>query len=507
MEESNKRIAKNTAYLYIRMLASMVVSLYTTRIVLEALGVADYGIYNVVGGFVAMFGFFNSVLQSGTRRFITLHLGQGDLQLLRRTFATSMYTHSVISLFILLLAESVGLWFLNYELVIAPERLAAANYVYQFSIVSSLLMVMQTPYIAVVTAHEKFDIYAYMSIFDVAMKLLIVFLLIYSPGDKLIVYAALTCAVNVMSIAIYRIYCHRKFPECVLSLKRDKAIFSSMLKFSGWTSLGHLSAILGSHGQNIVLNLFFGTLLNAARGLSENITWLVKQFIFSFLAAANPQLLKFHGAGNKEAFNNLIFNVSQYTLFLFSVLAIPVFLEIDFVLKMWLETVPQYTALFIRAVLLIGLVSFANNMVDQGIVAIGRVKEMCYWTTPIYLSILPVTYLLFKLGFSPVSCYVVSGAATLLGFFANLYLLAKYYSFPAARYFRVIFLKNTLLAIVAFIPPFILQRLMEESWVRLFTVCGFSLLSTVAIMYKFSLSERVREMVRSKIKSLVSTYG
>lgn len=507
MEESNKRIAKNTAYLYVRMLASMIVSLYTTRIILEALGVADYGIYNVVGGFVAMFGFFNSVLQSGTRRFITLHLGKGDLRLLKETFTTAMYTHSVISVVVLLLAETVGLWFLNYQLVIPADRLAAANFVYQFSIVSTLLTIMQTPYISVVTAHEKFDIYAYMSIFDVVMKLLIVYCLIHLPGDKLILYAALICAINVISITIYRIYCHRNFPECVFSLKRNKSVFKSMLNFSVWTAMGHLSAILSSHGQNIVLNLFFGTLLNAARGLSETVTWLVKQFIFSFLTAANPQLVKFHGAGNREAFNHLIFNISQYTLFLFSVIAIPVFLEIDFVLKVWLETVPQYTALFVKAVLLISLISFANNMIDQGIVAIGRVKESCIFVTPIYLAILPATYLMFKTGNSPVTCYIATGVASLLGFVANLRLLSKYNSFPAMKYLRQIFIKNTLLALAAFIPPFIVQRFMEESWLRLFTVCGFSLLSTIAILYNFALSEGVKTMVKNKLQSILSFHG
>lgn len=507
MEENNKRIVKNTAYLYVRMLASMLLSLYTTRIVLEALGVVDYGIYNVVGGFVAMFAFFNSVLQSGTRRFITLHLGKGDLQLLRETFTTSMYTHSVISVVILILAETIGLWFLNHELVIPDGRLVAANWVYQFSILSTLLAVMQTPYISVVTAHEKFDIYAYMSVFDVVMKLLIVFCLIHLTGDKLILYAALICVINVISIGIYRIYCHRKFPECVFSLKRNKSIFKSMFNFSAWTALGHLSAILSSHGQNIVLNLFFGTLLNAARGLSETVTWLVKQFIFSFLTAANPQLVKFHGAGDREAFTRLIFNVSQYTLFLFSVIAIPVFLEIDFVLKVWLNAVPEYTALFVKAVLLISLISFANNMIDQGIVAIGRVKESCIFVTPIYLVVLPATYFLFRMGLSPASCYVATGLASLLGFAANLYLLSKYNSFPAMKYLGQVFAKNTILAFVSFVPPFVVQRLMEESWMRLFTVCGFSLLSTIVIMYNFALSERVKEMLRNKFRSIFSFYG
>ncbi|WP_418983904.1 oligosaccharide flippase family protein [Alistipes sp.] len=504
MEESNKRIAKNTAYLYIRMLASMLVSLYTTRVVLQALGVSDYGIYNVVGGFVAMFGFFNSVLQSGTRRFITLHLGKGDLKLLRETFTTSMYTHTVISIVVLILAETIGLWFLNYKLVIPVDRLAAANIVYQFSIASTVLTIMQTPYIAVVTAHEKFDIYAYMSIFDVVMKLVIVFLLIYLPGDKLVLYAALTMGINLAGILIYRIYCHRKYSECVFSLKRNKGVFRSMLHFSAWTALGHLSSILSNHGQNIVLNLFFGTLLNAARGLSDTITWLVKQFIFSFMTAANPQLVKFHGAGNREGFTNLIFNISQYTLFLFSVIAIPVFLEIDFVLRIWLETVPQYTALFIKAVLLISLISFSNNMIDQGIVAIGRVKESCIYVTPIYLTVLPLSYLLFRLGLHPASCYAATALASLLGFFANLYLLSKHNAFPAMKYLRNIFLKNTLLSLVAFIPPFVVQRFMEESWLRLFIVCGLSLLSTIAIMYNFSLSQSAKTLVKNKLKSILA---
>jgi O-antigen/teichoic acid export membrane protein len=500
MKESNKRIAKNTVYLYVRMIISMLVSLYTTRIVLQVLGVSDYGIYNVVGGFVAMFTLFNSILQSGTRRYITLYLGKDDKKLLKDTFTTSMRIHALISIVILVLAETVGLWFLNVKLTIPADRIVAANYVYQFSILSTILNVMQTPYIASVTAHEKFGIYAYMSIFDVVMKLAVVFFLLYLTGDKLIIYALLLMLVNLSGIVIYRIYCSRKFEECVFSFRKNDELHRAMLKFSGWTTLGHLSAVLNNHGVNLVVNIFFGAVLNAARGLADTITWLIKSFVGNSLIAAQPQLVKYYGARDTAGFNRLIYNVSQYALFLYSIIAIAVFLEIDFVLNIWLDVVPQHTSEFIKAVLIINLISFAGNMIDQGIVAIGRVKEANCFVSPIYLVVLPICYVLYKLGFTPITSYLVQGSGMFLGFLLNLYFLHRYGQFTSVHYFFKVFILNLLWVGISFTLPFFVQSLFPASWMRLVVVSMCSVVSTITIMYCFALPKEVKQKIIDRIK-------
>ena len=299
MEQNDKRIVKNTLYLYIRMLIMMSLSFFSTRIVLNTLGVSDFGINNVVGGFVAMFTLLNSILQTGTRRFLALNLGKEDASLLKRTFSTAFVIHCIIAVLVVLLLETFGLWFLNAHLNIEPNRMLAANYVFQFSVVSLFLNITQTPFVAAVTAHEKFNIYAYLSIYDVVAKLAVLFILYVSPGDKLIVYAALIMGVNVLTIMLYCLYCIRQFDECKFSLTVDKTLFRQMCSFSGWSSLGHLSAVLNQQGTTVLLNIFFNTTVNAARGLAGTVLSVIEQFVMGFITASVPQLTKYYGAGEQ----------------------------------------------------------------------------------------------------------------------------------------------------------------------------------------------------------------
>lgn len=498
MEQSNKLIAKNTLYLYVRMLVMMALSFFSTRIVLNILGISDYGVNNVVGGFVSMFTLLNSILQTGTRRFLALNIVKDDALLLRRTFSTAFIMHCFIGVLVVILLETVGLWFLNEHLNIDPNRMHAANYVFQFSVVSIFLNITQTPYVAAVTAHEKFNIYAYLSIFDVVAKLAVLYLLYILSWDKLIVYAALVMGVNALSVTLYRSYCIRKFAECKFSLVIDKKLFNQMSSFSGWSTLGHLSAVLNQQGTSVLLNIFFNTTVNAARGLAGTVLATIEQFVTGFITASVPQLTKYYGSGEHEKFKQLIFNVSQYTLFLMSIIAIPVLLEIDYVLQLWLVTVPDYTAVFIKITIITYLIKYSNIMIDQGLTAIGRVKELSMITAPVYLLNVPLVYLALKSGFAPWSVYIVSMMSVLAGFVVNLFLLGKYAAFPVAEYFVKIFLRNLLLVAASAILPICIHIAMPDGFVRFLVVCSTSILITVVVIFYGGLNKEVQQIVKQK---------
>lgn len=503
MDSNKKRIIKNTGFLYVRMFITMCISFMTTRIVLDKLGVSDYGIYNIVGGFISMFTVLNSILQTGTRRFLALNLGKGDKNVIKETFSTAFVIHLTIACIVTVFIETIGLWFLNYKLNIPPERMSAANWIFQFSMISVFLNITQTPFTAAVTAHERFNIYAFISIFDAIAKVITVYLLVTIPGDKLIIYGLLILIVNFIVICLYRIYCIKHFEECKFSLKINKEIFKEMAQFSGWSTLGHFSAVLNGNGISVILNLFFGTTINAARGLANTVTYTIRQFVDGFITASQPQLIKLYGAGNIPEFHQLIFTVSKYSLFLVSIIVTPVILEIDFVLNLWLDTVPSYTPIFIKITMIICLLSYSNNMLDQGVVASGYIKQLTCITTPMYLLDLPLTYIVLKLGGTPPTAYMVGALPLFLAFLSNLYILKKYTKFPARKYFLSVFLKNLLLLLIASIIPVYIQSKMPYGIERFLTVCSISVICTITILYCLALDKNTRTMVNNKIKSLI----
>lgn len=485
------------------MLVMMGLSFFTTRIVLDKLGVSDYGLNNLVAGFVSSFSVIESMLAGSTRRFLAYSLGKGNAQKCKATFSTAFVIHFVIAVIIVVVLETGGLWFLNTNLNIEEGRMWAANVVFQLSVFTIFLRVTQTPFMAAVTAHEKFDIYAYMSIFDVLAKIAVLFLLVYIPYDKLVVYSMLCVCVSVTSIIIYRTYSIRKFEECAMSFKIDKGICKEMLVFSGWNAFGNFVVVLNGQGNNILLNIFFNTVMNAARGLADTVSFTINQFIGSFQIAAVPQLTKYYAQGDKENFEKLIFNVSQYTIFLLGLFCVPVVLEIDYVLGLWLTKVPEYTADFIKIGLVCNIVGYSNSMIDQGIVATGQVKEMNLLGIPVYLINLPLVYLVLKLGWYPPLVYFVGSIPALVHFLVNLHILKKNVAFPARKYFLQIFCKNFMLIAMAFVIPYIVQIQMSNGLIRFLIVCTLSVISEVAIMYSFAFNKDVRDIVNKKICSIL----
>ena len=499
MEQSNKRILKNTVYLYLRMIVMMALSFISTRIVLDKLGVDDYGVYTVIGGFVSMFTILNNILQSATRRYMAISIGKNNRQLIQDTFSTSFVMHLIIGGVVVLLLESIGLYLVNNTLNIDPGRLFAANWVFHFSVFSVFIAITQTPFTAAVTAHEQFNLYAFMSIFDVVAKIAVLFLLIYLPYDKLIVYAALIMAVNAISVAIYRWYCIRHFDECGFSLHIDKPLMKEMLKFSGWDSFGNITAILNNQGTTILLNMFFNTAGNASRGLANTVTSTIANFTAGFITAAEPQLAKYYAQNDMVRFERLIFNISQMTLFMLAIFAVPVFFEMEFVLQLWLGQVPEYTPEFIKITIIVCFIQYSYMMLIKGCSAIGRVKELSLFVSPTSLLNLPLVWLVLYWGWSPIAVYWVSSIPCLLNMAMDLYILRRYANFPARSFFLNIFVKNVLLVLVACIPPYFVQSLMSEGWIRFLVVCGVSVLSVIGVLWVFGLNKETREMVLRKI--------
>lgn len=354
-------------------------------------------------------------------------------------------------------------------------------------------------------AHEKFTVYATMSIFDVVAKLAVIYLLIYLPGDKLIIYSGLQLAVMLASLLIYRIYCTKQFPECRWSLKVDKPLMKEMLKFSGWGVFGHVITVVNGQGISIILNLFFNTVMNAARGLAQTVNVVISQFITGFLTAAQPQLVKFYGAGEMDKFVRLIFNVTQYTLFLLALFVVPCLLEIDYVIGLWLgNDVPPYTCAFVKITLFCGVIYRSNSMVESGLNAIGRVKENNMYSVPAYLLSIPLFYIALKYFDSPITAYWFGSIPLLLSFIINMILLSKYIEFPGWKFFTDIFLKNTCLILLSAIIPFVVQQFMASGIARFIVICSLSVICTFTVIWFLGMNKTAKNMAKAQFNKVLT---
>src|SRR5690606_27841001 len=349
---SNKTIAKNTLFLYFRMLLVMGVSLFTSRIVLRELGVSDYGVYSLVGGIVAMFGFFNAAMSSATQRYLSFDIGKEDATQLKKTFSAVLTIHVGIAVLVLILAESIGLWYVNHKMVFPPERSFAVNIVYQFSVAASLLGIIQVPYNALIIARERMNVYAYVSILEVSLKLIIVFLLMYFGNDKLITYSILTFVVSLIIRIIYQVYCRKQFIESHYRFEYDKLYYKELIAYSGWNLFGNIAVVARSQGNNVVLNLSFGVVANAAYGITVVVQGAISSFITNFQVAVNPQITKGFAKGDLKSMQKLINQASKFSFLMALLLVSPILLNLDFILKTWLVAPPKFANEMISVCLL-----------------------------------------------------------------------------------------------------------------------------------------------------------
>lgn len=490
---ANKRIAKNTLVLYVRMLFTMGISLFTSRVVLQTIGVEDYGISSVVGGVISMFTFINAAMVSSTQRYLNFELVRGDANQLRSVFSTSLQIHALIALAIIVLSETVGLWFLNEKLVIPEARMTAAMWVYQCSILSCAVSIMSTPYNAVIVAHEKMSAFAYISILDVSLKLLVVYLLVVLPFDKLIILSILTLLVQLFIRYIYTLYCHRHFPESYFQFRFNKTLFKEMFGFAGWSFWGNLAAILYTQGLNMMLNIFFGPIVNAARGIAVQVQSAVQQFVGGFQTALNPQITKNYASNNLPQMHSLMFRSARFSFLLLFFLSLPVLMETNFILTLWLKTVPDDAVVFTQIMICISLIYTTANPCVIANQATGKVKIYQMVVGGILLLILPISYVVLKLGAPAYSVFIVHFCIESVAQFSRMYMLRNLIHLPLWQYMKNIYIPIVSTVAIAIILPLVVRMQVAEGWLRFLAVGFTCVLSVGASSYfiGFTKQERV----------------
>ena len=501
---NHKRIAKNTAMLYVRQLFSMAVSLFTAGIVLRELGVTDFGIYNVVGGVVTLFSFLQSSMATGTQRFMNVEMGRGNFDRLQKVFSTSLTIHIAIAVIIFILAETIGLWFVNYELVIPPDRMLAANVVYQFSVVGAMLTITQSPYTAAIIANEKMSIYGYFGIAEALMRLVLLYLLVTIQMDKLILYAILVFGVGTMFLIIYWVYCLKKFPECHFHKPDEKVLYNEMIGFAGWNLFGNIASVGMNQGQNILLNLFFGPIVNAAQAIAGQVNSAIYQFSSNFIIAINPQITKCYSVGEREHTNTLIIRGAKFSFFLLFIVASPVLIKTPEILVLWLKTPPEYAAIFCRLILVNTLVMCTSHTLYTGIYATGKIKLFQIVSSVVLLLNLPISYFLLASGWQPQTIYCVTILLSLVSIIIRLIVADKLLHFGKRNFIIKVFLRCWLLFIIAIPIEYCISVLLPKNNVFIIIVmliCAIISATTVFFL-GMTKSERlfVVNFIVSKIK-------
>lgn len=503
---NNKRIAKNTLFLYVRMFVSLILGLYTSRIVIDALGVSDYGIYNLVGGFITVLAFLNTGMAQSSQRYLSYELGKGDSKRLNDVFCMSVNTHAVITLIIILLSETIGVWFVNYQLNIPDDRMLAANVVFQCSIFTFAMNIMSVPYNASIIAHEKMSIYAYMGILDVVLKLLTVYVLLIIPFDKLVIYSVLIALVAFILRLCYWVYCKRNFEECTYYIGNfDKNLFKEMFSFAGWSVVGNLGFSLKDQMANVILNWFCGTTLNAARGVGLHVGNLVTAFSGNITAAINPQITKQYAMGNIGESQKLVYAGSKYAFYLLTLVSIPVIINIDYLLGLWLKTVPKYTSEFLVLSLIVALFYALANTVTVAIQATGNMKIFQLGICVLMLLEVPAVYIILEMGCPP---YVIMYPSLVTGLVAVLFrffLIKKYVPTYSYKYYLLHVLFRCFgIFIVSYYSCVLVRSLFDVNLFGLFVSALISVLLILLIIYLFGISKREREFVKSRILSKIA---
>lgn len=459
---NNKRIAQNTVLLYIRTLVILLVSLYTSRVVLNALGVEDYGTYNIVGGFVTMFSLLSGALSNAISRFVTFELGRGDLRRLKEVFSTSVTVQILLAVITVILAEIVGLWFLNLKMNIPDGRMVAANWVFQCSLLTFAINLISIPYNACIIAHERMNAFAYISILETLLKLGAVFLLFMIGFDKLIVYAVLLTFVATLIRIIYGVYCGRNFEECHYKFYINKPLIIEMTSLAGWNMLGSSGSILNSHGVNLLMNMFFGVAVNAARGLAVQVNSAVTQFVNSFTTAVNPQITKSYAQGEKDYLFRLVMMSSKYSFFLTLLLGAPIMAETPFILKLWLKEVPAYTVLFVRLALVASLIASLSTSLYTLSLATGNIKRYQIVVGSLSLSCFFVTFIFYKLGLPVETAYYVNIGVQIAILFARLIILSRQTGISIRQYIASVLYQSLVVALLLYASVFLFLKLMPQ---------------------------------------------
>lgn len=502
ISENNKRIAKNTIALYFRMLFMMVIGLYTSRVILDKLGEVDYGIYNVVGGFVSMFTVVSGTMTTATQRYLSFEIGKGKNGDVRSIFGAMLLIHILFAIIVLILGETIGLWFLNTYMNFPLERYEAANWVFHYSLLAFLINICMTPYIGAIIAYEKMSAFAYFSILEAVLKLAICYVITKTVFDKLSVYACLITVTQIGIMGCYYVYCKIHFEQCRIILKLKKEFISSIFSFFGWNLIGAFAMVLKDQGVNIVLNIFFGPVVNAARGISYQVLSKINGFVSNFQLAMNPQIIKDYAANQKEAMYKLVFRGAKISYLMLLTLSLPIIFEAPLILNLWLTAVPENTVLFLRIILFTALLNTLSNPLIISMHASGVVRDFQIVVGGISLLTLPLIYIAYKLGCDAYIGLIIALIVEFLCHLARLYMLKRIIDFPASRFFIQVTLRIIFVTLLALILPWFAYTLIDLNGLRFFTVCLVSIISSMSLGFYGGLDYSERMVVTSKVQTI-----
>lgn len=500
---NNKRIAKNTLLLYFRMLFLMLISLYTSRVILHALGITDYGIYNVVGGFVSMFTLISAALTSACSRFLNYEMGKGDMERQKVVFSTALSIQWGLAFIVAVLSELIGVWYVNNVMVLPPGRLEAANWCFHFSVFNFCMNLITVPYNASIVAHERMKAFAYVSIYQGIAILAISFIVSWSPIDRLVFYAFMLLVVQFSVRCAYQIYCRRNFQECTYIRVFDKPLFKHMLSYSLWHLVGNGASVLKGHGVNLVLNFFFGPAVNAARGIANQVDHAVNQFSSNFMMAMNPQITQSYARGELRNMFQLVNRGSRFSFYLLFVLALPVIINADYILHIWLKEVPAHTVAFVQLTLISMMITSVSRSLITAQNATGDVRNYQLVVGGVLLLNLPLSYLFLYFGMMPEIVVVVAIVVELLAFLVRMYMLP----FTIKEFKPLLFMRDVILrclAVVLFavpIPALIYIYLPENFYTFILNVC-LCLFSSGIVIYYIGCSINERTMLMSAVSKI-----
>lgn len=497
--QDNKRIAKNTLFLYMRMFVMMLTALFTSRIVLDVLGAADYGLNNVIGGVVVLFSFLNSALLSATQRFLNFYLGRKDYKQTNVVFCMSLNTYILLSVLVIVLGETIGLWFVDTQLNIPPERMYAARWVYQFTLIQFVISLLRVPYNASIIAYERMNFYAYISLIEVIARLLVVYLLYLTTFDKLIFYSFLYTIVPFMIALIYVIYCNRHFDTTRYKTIWNKVAFKEMFSFSGWSLFGSLANLSAQQGLNILINIFYGVTVNAAAGIANQVSNNVYGFISNFQTAFQPQIVKTYAAKEVERFHKLIFQTSKFSYFMVIVLVLPILFTIDGILEIWLKQVPEYTAVFCRLILIFLSIEAITAPLWMSVQATGKIRNYQILMASLIFMNFPIAYIVLKMGLPVYTVWIVRIVVNLATMTARCIYMKKKMDFPLRPYIHNVIIPILSVTATALPVPIILHYLVSGFWMNLIVVGLSTLAVTILDVYFVGMNAHEKDMTRNMI--------
>ena len=499
----NRRIAKNTVYMYARMFVTMLIGLYTSRIILASLGFDDYGLYNVIGGIIAMFGFLNGALSNTTSRYITFFLGKGSIQRLQKVFSTSLYIHIILAAIIVFLGETLGLWYVLNKLVIPEGRFVAAIWLYQFTIITTAANIISVPFNASIIAYEKMSAYAVIAIIDSVLKLFIALSLKFVSCDSLIYYGALLLMVQLIDNGIYCIYSIQKFEGVKIKRVFDRDLFKEMFGFTGWNLIGNFSYIFFTQGLNLILNFYCGTAVNAARGIAVQVEGVVRQFASNVQTAINPQIVKSYAQSEKERMFYLIYASSRFCFYLLFLLALPIMLEANYLLTLWLGVFPNHTISFLRITMLsVSLEALVTPMYMANL-ASGKVKIYQICICIIDTLFIPITFFAIRYTHIPEMVFICALLLRIVEIIARVFIVNKQIGLPKMTYIKKVLFNIAIVSLISSIIPILVHFQMEDGFLRFIVVGSLSVVSVLVTAYAIGISKNERMIINDKLLSKI----